>query len=130
MHHDVKQVPPPAPAAATPYLRHKLRQRLGAWRAAGASPQVLRWISEGARCEWLQGPPPAFDHGVSFTGARSLTTEQQAFFEKELLRNYETGAWEDAPPDERTHISRAHLVPKKTAPGEPPSGASSGTCGH
>jgi hypothetical protein len=118
--HDVKQEPPPASAAGTPFLRHQLRQRLPAWRAAGASPQVLSWISEGARCEWLSGPPPRFDHGVSFTGQRALTAEQWAFFEKERLRHYETGAWEDAPMDERSHVSRAHLVPKKVGPGEPP----------
>ena len=39
--------------------------------------------------------------------------------EKEVARCYATGAWEDAPPDERTHVCRVHLVPKKTPPGEP-----------
>ena len=31
-----------------------------------------------------------------------------------------TGAWVDTRPDERTHICRVHLVPKKVPPGAPP----------
>ena len=37
---------------------------------------------------------------------------------KELPRYFETGALEEAPLDERTHICRVHLVPKKTPAGE------------
>ena len=96
-----------------------LRRRLQAWRAAGASPQVLEWIREGARCEWMHGPPPPFHYGVSLQGPNALTSEQSLFLEKEVARCYSTGAWEDAPANERTHVSRVHLVPKKTPPGEP-----------
>jgi hypothetical protein len=39
--------------------------------------------------------------------------------EREVARCFETGAWEAAPVDERTHVCRVHLVPKKTPPGEP-----------
>lgn len=122
MHHDVKQEPPPASAAATPatFLRHRLREKLPAWKAAGASPQVLQWVREGARCEWISGPPPAYDHGVSLAGSQAMSSQQSIFFESELLRHYSTGAWEDAPADERTHISRVHLVPKKVPAGAPP----------
>ena len=122
MRHDVNRAPPPPLTAVKPgeFLRHRLRNRLPAWKAAGASPQVLRWIEEGARCEWLSKPPPPFNLGVSLAGQRALTTAQSTFFEAELARHYATGAWEDAPPDERTHVTRVHLVPKKVPPGSPP----------
>lgn len=45
--------------------------------------------------------------------------QQSAFLEAEVARCFGTGAWEAAPADERTHVSRAHLVPKKTPPGQP-----------
>ena len=47
-----------------------------------------------------------------------MTPAQAEFMAKELPRYFATGAFEEAPPDERTHICRAHLVPKKTPPGE------------
>ena len=81
---------------------------------------MLRWISEGARCEWIDRPPPAYDLGVSLAGSQVMSAAQSEFFEAELLRHYSTGAWEDAPPGERTHVSRVHLVPKKVPPGSPP----------
>ena len=49
-----------------------------------------------------------------------MSAAQQDFFESELKRHFETGAWEDAPVEERTHISRVHLVPKKVPEGSPP----------
>lgn len=45
--------------------------------------------------------------------------QQSEFLEKEVARCFQTGAWEAAPPSERTHICRVHLVPKKTPAGEP-----------
>ena len=100
-----------------PFLRHRLRARLPAWRAAGAPPSVLRWLEEGVACEWKHGhPPPAYDYGVSL---RDMTPSQAAFMAKELPRHFATGAMEEAPLDERTHICRVHLVPKKSPPGEP-----------
>ena len=98
----------------------QLRRRLPAWRAAGASPQVLEWIREGARCEWTSGPPPPYNYGVSLQGQHALTAQQSTFLEKEVARCFATGAWEEAPPDERTHVCRVHLVPKKVPPGHPP----------
>ena len=81
---------------------------------------MLSWIREGARCEWRQGPPPPYNHGVSLARPDELSAAQSAFLEAEAARCYATGAWEDAPPDERTHICRVHLVPKKVPPGAPP----------
>ena len=98
----------------------RLRRRLGAWRAAGASREVLSWIREGARCDWIEGPPPSFDHGVSLARPGDLPAAQSAFLEAEIRRCFGTGAWEAAPTDERSHISRVHLVPKKVPPGHPP----------
>ena len=96
-----------------------MRRQLPAWRAAGASPQVLQWIREGARCEWLHGPPPPYNRGVSLANPGDLTPQQSQWLEQELVRCTATGAFEHAPADERTHICRAHLVPKKTPPGQP-----------
>ena len=104
-----------APPRIVP-LYERVRRQLPAWRAAGASQQVLRWIREGARCEWTHGPPPPFDHGVSLT---DLTREESTWFEHEVTRCLDNGGWEEAPPSERTHISRAHLVPKKVEAGQP-----------
>lgn len=66
-------------------------------------------------CEWKQGPPPSYNHGVSL---RDMTPAQREFMDKELPRCLASGAWEPAPKAERTHICRVHLVPKKTPPGE------------
>ena len=49
-----------------------------------------------------------------------VTPAQREFLEREYARCMETGAWEAAPPSERTHVCRVHLVPKKVPPGEPP----------
>ena len=49
---------------------------------------------------------------------RDTTPGQQEWLDKEMARLLETGAIEPAPPDERTHVCRVHLVPKKTPPGE------------
>jgi hypothetical protein len=97
-------------------LYAQLRRRLPAWRAAGASPQVLRWLREGARCEWTHGPPPPFHLGTSLT---DMSAEESTFFENEVERCVRVGGWEPAPADERTHVSRVHLVPKKVEAGQP-----------
>ena len=81
---------------------------------------MLQWLREGARCEWLQGPPPPFDHGVSCSGARAPAADESSYLEKEYARLMANGAWIEAPPDQRTHISRVHMVPKKVEPGSPP----------
>ena len=125
MEHDIKPhlpLPPPAsPAAIRPKpLYRQIRRRLPAWRKAGASPRVLQWLREGARCEWLKGPPPPFHMGVSCGGPTGLKPAESLFLKREYARLMEAGAWETAPPSERTHVSRVHLVPKKVPPGEPP----------
>jgi hypothetical protein len=79
---------------------------------------VLDWIRHGARCLWRSGPPPPYDHGVSLRKAGDLNEQQSEFLEREVARCFATGAWEHAPEDERTHVCRVHLVPKKTPPGE------------
>ena len=96
--------PPQLPHASAPSsvpLRERLRERLPAWLAAGASPQVLQWIREGARCEWLQDAPPPYDLGVSLRG---ISNEESSFFEKEYERLFASGAWEAAPPQSRSHV--------------------------
>ena len=113
---------PTSPTSATPCedpLYMRVRRQLPAWRAAGASPQVLEWVRRGARCEWLNGPPPPYNLGVSLANHGDLTAQQSVFLEKEINRCMATGALEPAPEHERTHICRVHLVPKKTPPGEP-----------
>ena len=101
-------------------LHARLARRIAAWRAAGASNEVIRWLTQGARCEWTAGPPPPFDHGVSLSRESDLTPQQSEFLEGEVSRCLGTGGWEHAPPSELTHISRVHLVPKKVEPGAPP----------
>ena len=49
-----------------------------------------------------------------------MTQAQSTFFEAEYQRHFLTGAWESAPPDERTHVCRVHFVPKKVPAGAPP----------
>jgi hypothetical protein len=79
----------------------------------------MEWLREGARCDWIAGPPPPYHHGVSLRGPSDLTEQQSNFLEKEVARCFATGAWEAAPEDQRSHVCRVHLVPKKTPPGEP-----------
>ncbi|KAK3245552.1 hypothetical protein CYMTET_44887 [Cymbomonas tetramitiformis] len=44
-------------------------EQKGAWRTAGASSEVLQWISKGARMRWIDNPPQPFDYGVSLEDA-------------------------------------------------------------
>ena len=89
---------PTAPPASCEPLYETLRRRIAAWRAAGASPQILRWIREGARCEWLDQPPPPYDLGVSFTGtSKPSTPAESAFLESEITRMLGLGALRHAP---------------------------------
>ena len=98
----------------------RLRRNMCAWRAAGASREVLSWIRDGAKCDWIEGPPPPFDHGISLARPGDLPAAQSAFLETEIRRCFGTGASEAAPANERAHILRVHLVPKKVLPGHPP----------
>ena len=101
------------PTVVTPAnepLYMTLRRRLAAWRAAGGSPQVMRWLREGARCEWTSTPPPPFHLGVSLAGSSAPVGEEAAWLEREISRLVGNGALVEAPPEERTHVSRVHLA--------------------
>ncbi|KAK3284268.1 hypothetical protein CYMTET_8069 [Cymbomonas tetramitiformis] len=90
-----------------PTLQERVRQRKGAWRAAGANAEVLQCVSRGAKINWNRGPQAPFDHGVSL---RDLTATQQTWLEKEVKRHVDNGAWVKA--KKREYVSRMFLVPK------------------
>jgi hypothetical protein len=93
----------------SPPLRRRVREAIGAWAAAGASGEVLRWIREGVRVPWnSKGPPPAFHHGPSLAGAPAV---EQAFMRAELPRLLESGAIEKVGPDQE-FVTKVFLVPK------------------
>ena len=73
------------------FLRHRLPQRMAAWRRIGAPPHVLRWLHEGVRVEWLDGPPRPFHHGVT-----SFTQQERRWLHTEAQRCLATGAWRRA----------------------------------
>ena len=93
-------------------FNHSLRVRstLAAWRAAGASRQVLRWLGEGVRVPWdVDGPPAPFHHGVS-----SFTQSERAWLSAEMQRGVATGAYR--PAERTTHVSRAFVHYSKGKP--------------
>ena len=49
-----------------------------------------------------------------------MASDESSYLEMEYERLIANGAWIEAPPGERTHISRVHMVPKKVEPGSPP----------
>ena len=93
----------------SPFLRHRVRQRVEDWERIGASGQVLSWIRRGVRVQWRAGvgPPRTFNHGVSMADA---TPDQLRFMEGELPRLLSIGAWELG--SENRWVSRLFLVPK------------------
>eukprot|EP00854_Cymbomonas_tetramitiformis_P034011 gene34011-biopygen1931 len=66
------------------------RKGADAGLAAGLAPEVLQWVSRGAKINWLQGPSAPFDHGVLL---RDQTLTQQTWLEKEAQRHLDNGAW-------------------------------------
>ena len=88
-------------------LQEVARRRIGAWRAAGAGLQTQRWLREGVRLDWVNGPPRPFDHGTSLG---DCTAAQLDWLEAEKQRCLETGAW--VRQTRRRFVSRAFLVPK------------------
>jgi hypothetical protein len=86
-----------------PSLQQQVRSRLGAWRRIGAPSRVLRWLREGVRPSWIDGPPPPFHHGVS-----SFTAEERQFASTERNRCLLTGAWRRATCFD--FVSRAFIV--------------------
>ncbi|KAK3267239.1 hypothetical protein CYMTET_24194 [Cymbomonas tetramitiformis] len=94
-------------APSLSYLHDVVRQRRGAWRAAGAGSEEMQWITHGVKLRWKCGPPPPFDHGVSLKDA---THQQQVWLDAKKESLLENGAWTRA--TRRSHGSRAFLVPK------------------
>eukprot|EP01050_Picozoa_sp_SAG11_P048444 SAG11_NODE_25921_length_352_cov_0.711462_1_plen_63_part_10 len=60
------------------------------WALRGAGRDVMRWLREGVKMDWLQKPPPPFHQGDSLT---RLTQEEQAFVDREIPRCLKSGAW-------------------------------------
>ena len=102
--------PPPVPPSATPVtaprLQDAVRRRLGAWRRIGAPSHVLRWLREGVRAEWLDGPPRPFHHGVT-----TFSPEERRWLSSERDRCLGTGAWRRARCFD--FVSRAFIVEHK-----------------
>src|SRR6056297_3145782 len=94
------------PGLPTPPLTHaqRVRKSLAAWRAIGAPPQVLRWISQGVTVKWNErGPPAPFHHGVS-----RFSPDEREWLATERDRCLGTGAWERA--TNFDFVSRAFVV--------------------
>ena len=84
-------------------MQDKVRTRLGAWRRIGAPRHVLRWLREGVRADWLDGPPAPFHFGVS-----TFTPEERVWLTGERDRCLGTGAWRRATCFD--FVSRAFIV--------------------
>ena len=100
------QPPPPAPPPRPPGLpshQERTRRRLAAWRHIGAPSHVMRWLREGVRTDWIEGPPPPFHHGVS-----RFTPEEREWVSSERDRCLLTGAWVRATCFD--YVSRAFIV--------------------
>jgi hypothetical protein len=76
-----------------------------AWAQAGASTQVLRWLSDGVPIPWVNGEPAPF----RFNNRRFTETETE-WLRKERDRHLLTGAWEPATCSD--YVSPVHVVPK------------------
>ena len=87
-------------------LQQRTRQRLAAWRRIGAPGSVLRWLREGVRCEWLDGPPRPFHHGVTH-----FQPDERRWVSTERDRCLKTGAWRRATCFD--FVSRAFIVTHK-----------------
>ena len=105
--------------APTEPLRHRLRERVGAWKSAGAGQKVLQWaedplLREGVPISWRAGPPPAFHKGVSCEGVDGA---QRAFLVEELDRLERAGAIHRVPDRGAhvNHVTRMFMVPKPPA---------------
>eukprot|EP01052_Picozoa_sp_SAG31_P065459 SAG31_NODE_24287_length_485_cov_0.683938_2_plen_127_part_01 len=86
-------------------LWFRLRKRLEAWRLAGATGEVLRWLRQGVRLNWLADPPAKFHQGDSCT---TPTPDEDHFLDKEISRCLRTGAWKTT--DDAGFVSKAFLV--------------------
>ena len=98
--------PPRQLHSRAPGLQDVVRRRLGAWRRIGAPSHVLRWLREGVRVEWENGPPKPFHHGVG-----SFTPAERTWLTAERDRCLGTGAWRRATCFD--FVSRAFIVTNK-----------------
>lgn len=98
--------PPRQLHSRVPRLQDGVRRRLGAWRRIGAPSHVLRWLREGVRVEWENGPPKPFHHGVG-----SFTPAERTWLTAERDRCLGTGAWRRATCFD--FVSRAFIVTNK-----------------
>ena len=78
---------PPRPSARQPRLQDVVRRSLGEWRRIGAPSHVLRWLREGVRADWVDGPPAPFHHGVT-----TFTPEERVWLTEERDRCLGVGA--------------------------------------
>ena len=69
----------------------------------GAPRHVLRWLREGVRVEWLDGPPKPFHYGVT-----TFTPDEREWLTSERDRCLATGAWRRATCFD--FVSRAFIV--------------------
>ena len=92
------------PGSDARYLRRRVRDALPAWRAIGASPVVLQWLTRGVPV-CFTAPVPAFHHGECELQGAALDAWQ-------VLRAHylKSGALE--PARRKRWVSRAFLVPK------------------
>ena len=102
--------PSPPPIAPTvsrppglPSHQGRVRACIAAWRQIGAPKHVLRWIQEGVRIEWIDGPPPPFHHGIS-----RVSPEDIARVSSERDRCLLSGAWTRAKSFD--YVSRAFVT--------------------
>ena len=78
-------------------------RRLGAGRRIGAPSHVLRWLREGVRADWTDGPPPPFHHGVT-----RFLPQERTWLSSERDRCLLSGAWRRATCLD--FVSRAFIV--------------------
>ena len=94
----------------TPLLR-QLANKLADWKAIGAEPLTLKWITQGVPVEFLGGKTPA-----PFVSRELPVSEQerQWWFSKEAPRLIALGVLLQLPAGAEVpaHISNAFCVPK------------------
>ena len=81
------------------------RRCAAAWKEEGAGTVVMKWITEGARADWQDGPPPPFRQTT-----RPMSKPKMKFLQGERDRWLAVGAAKAA--TDTTYVSACHLVPK------------------
>jgi len=80
-----------------------VRENIAFWREMGAPPHVLRWIREGVRIDWTDGPPAPFHQGIS-----RIKPEHREWLTAECDRCLLTGAFARATCFD--YVSKAFVV--------------------